>query len=73
MDSFHLDNVWDMSADVTGTVGVHAGEFPELRMTSLVKRKPQFYLWNVVATMGLLQMMSFAAYALASRLLELFF
>jgi hypothetical protein len=64
VDSFHLHNVWDMSEDVTGTIGVHAGEFPELRMTALVKRKPDFYMWNVVATMLLLQIMSFAAYAL---------
>lgn len=55
VDSFHLHNVWDMSEDVTGTIGVHASEFPELRMTSLVRRKPDFYLWNVVATMILLQ------------------
>jgi len=70
VDSFHLGNVWDMSADVTGTIGVHAGEFPELRMTALVRRKPQFYLWNVVVTMVLLQAMSFAAYALDATDIE---
>jgi len=70
VDSFHLHNVWDMSADVTGTIGIHADEFPELRMTCLVKRKPDFYMWNVVATMVLLQVMSFAAYALDAMDIE---
>lgn len=64
VDSFHLHNVWDISADLSGSIGVHAHEFPQLRMTVLVKRKPHFYVWNVVATMMLLQVMSFAAYAL---------
>lgn len=49
-DSFHLHNVWELCDHLSGSIGVHAGEFPQLRMTVLVKRKPHFYLWNIVVT-----------------------
>ena len=64
VDSFHLHNVWDMSNDVSGSISVHASEFPQLSMACLVRRKPHFYLWNVVVTMILLEMMSLASYVL---------
>ena len=44
VDSFHLYNVWDMSTDVSGSISVHASEFPQLSMACLVRRKPDFYL-----------------------------
>lgn len=64
VDTFHLHNVWDMSHDVIGRIECHADEFPQLSMRCLVRRKPEFYLWNVVVTMLLLELLSFSAYAL---------
>ena len=64
VDTFHLHNVWDMSHDVVGRIEIHADEFPQMSMRCLVRRKPEFFLWNMVVTMLLLEMLSFSAYAL---------
>jgi hypothetical protein len=70
VDTFHLHNVWELSPDVTGAIDVHADEFPQMSITCNVRRRPEFYLWNVVVTMVLLEALSFGAYILDSLDIE---
>jgi len=70
VDSFHLHNVWDLCNAVYGHIEVHAGEFPQLAMTCLVRRKPDFYLQNVAITMIVLEAMAFSAFAIEAETTE---
>ncbi len=70
VDSFHLHNVWTLCGAVYGHLEVHAHEFPQLAMTCLVRRKPDFYLHNVVITMIVLEAMMLAAFAIEGETTE---
>ena len=70
VDSFHLHNVWDLCNRVYGQVEVHAGEFPQLAMTCLVRRRADFYLSNVAVTMLVLEVMAFSGFAIEGATTE---
>lgn len=70
VDTFHLHNVWTMCNKVYGHIEVHAHEFPQLAMTCLVRRKPDFYMHNVVITMIVLELMMLAAFAIEGATTE---